>query len=159
MSEYAIGIHVNKSEKTIFELDSDLYLNIISKDNLSDMFSLDLSNCPNVRRIYFAHSYLTSLDLSNCSNLELLNCYNSTKLTSINLSNCHELRLLNCQNADLIDINLSDCSNLEHLRCYNPKLANLDISNCKKLKHISSFNVANIKELPNIEDMVVEFFL
>src|SRR5581483_12351965 len=76
------------------ELDcsSELKLNLITKDyndhSRNDITSLDLSECPNLRKLNCSgNTYLTILNIRNCSNLK-----------EINVIGCRYLSVVICDN-------------------------------------------------------------
>ena len=97
--------------------------------------SLDVSNCTALTNLDCSNNQLTSLDASNCSAILALNCSNN-KLTSLGVNNCSVMRNLNCSNNQLTSLNVSSCIALTDLDCRENKLTSLDVSNCIALTDV-----------------------
>ncbi|RRD60075.1 leucine-rich repeat domain-containing protein, partial [Tannerella forsythia] len=83
---------------------------------------------------WYQLSDLTTLDASNCPTLETLNC-GSNQLASLNVSGCTNLRTLHCANNRLtqLDLSTSGGERFWSLSCSNNQLKTLDVSACYKL--------------------------
>jgi len=109
--------------------------------------NLDLSNAPNLRKLYCYGNSLSYLDISNVPYLNELECQEN-KLTNIDLSNVPQLTKLICWKNLLSEINLSKVPKLNSLKCANQstgsRMKELDISDCLttefELDPITSFS-------------------
>ena len=119
----------------------------------SDIESLDLSTCPNLRYLEAHGMKLTSIDLTQCSKLDYLwlkfnaiteldltNCPEVTevqaggnKIGSLDMSHCPNILLLEVANNALTEVDLSGCTRLESLDLSANQLTELDLSDCDKL--------------------------
>ncbi|MEM6720787.1 MAG: hypothetical protein AAF611_15765 [Bacteroidota bacterium] len=101
--------------------------------------SLDVSNSPNLRKLFFTASNIITIDLSNNPLLERVRGDN-TPLENINLTGCILLDDLDLSNANLSSIDLSTNIALEYLELPNNQIEMLDLSNNLVIDNINLQN-------------------
>ncbi len=131
--------------------------NCISLENLnisnSLLTSLDLSNLPNLKYLYYSGlgknaPGLEELDLSGCTSLESVVVNSCPLLTSLDLSNLTSLKQLRCGNNYQVDysgnvfgleeLKIDNCTSLEYVSVGGcPLITSLDLSNLTSLKQLS----------------------
>ncbi len=104
----------------------------------SDITSLDVSNCVNLKELHCEDNSLTTLDLSGNSQLETVYCYNN-QLTSLKVPKVNALKMLSCSMNNLTSLDISGCTGLETLADYDNPIATLNASGCSSLKEIDEF--------------------
>ena len=126
-----------------------------SDNKLSDSFyliycnaltTLNISNNPNLTKLYCYNNALTSLNVSGCSSLNTLSCYNNS-LTSLNVASCSSLTTLNCDNNQLTSLGTLPTS-LQTLDCHSNKFSGtFDLSNRSALKSLDISSNPNLTTL------------
>lgn len=99
----------------------------ISCDN-NEISNIDITQCPNLERLYIMDNNLTSIDISNNSKLFSLWIFNN-ELENLDLSNNIDLSYLEAKNNSLINLDLSNNTSLAHLECQNNILETLIVNN------------------------------
>lgn len=74
--------------------------------------SMDLSNCPSLKKLYCSNNLFTSIDLSACNGLQEFRCSNSL-LTSLDVIKNTSLKILDCMFSKLTTVELSKNNNLQ----------------------------------------------
>ena len=130
---------------------------------------LDLSNNPNLKKIYTFCGYfsdvilgdkpalqdlylyeprLTALDISKAPNLVTFTCASSYNLANlVGITDCPKLEYLKLNTGSLLSLDVSNNSNLEYLYCQTNKLEELKgLSNCAKIVdlYISSYSLTSL---------------
>lgn len=151
----------------------------------SKISSLDLSTCPNLRKLEAHSMALTALDVTKCSKLEhlwlkfnkvseldLTGCPMLTEvqigyneITSLDLSNSPLINILEAAANNLTEVNLSGCESLVTLSLQDNELETIDLKDCSILfqidvarNRLKSLDLANKSELVviNFEDNELE---
>jgi hypothetical protein len=79
-----------------------------------------------------------SLDLSDFPNLQKVFCPRN-RITAINVSKCEKLQLLWCHENKITELDVSCCLNLKVLSCWKNSLVSLDVSQNKLLTGLFLF--------------------
>lgn len=107
--------------------------------NLPELADLELTGLSN--------KILTEeLDISGCPNLQRL-CFNNTNLTTLDVSHCSQLRALSCYNNQLTTLDIRNNPNLTSLSCYGNNMATLDITQNPLLEKLTCGNQNNVSNL------------
>ena len=141
--------------------------------------SLDLSTCPNLRKLEAHSMALTEIDVTGCSQLEhlwlkfnaiteldLTGCpmlnevqigYN--QISKLDLSQSHYITVLEVVSNGLTEINLDGCANLSVLDVSMNELDAIDITDCDKLFQLSvaDNNLTSLDVSDKSELMVLNF--
>lgn len=107
--------------------------------------SLDVSNCPGLKKLSYSAIPLKSIDVSNNRQLEYLAC-SVTEIPKLSLSNNKRLKYLECSQCELESLELTGLEDLEFLDCSNNKLSALNLKDNFKLNTLrfSSNPIPNI---------------
>ena len=126
--------------KEVFDENGDVYL---SNDEIA---AATFINIP-------SSSYISDLTgIKNFTSLEILNCYDNSRINEIDVAGMTSLAYLNCyNNRNMHDIKAAGCTNLEHVDCHkNIEVlmmmgGSLDFTGCTSLQtlYCQSFGVAN----------------
>jgi len=88
---------------------------------------LDLSNNPQLLRVWAHYNQLTEINLTNCNQLQQLSL-DENKLTKLELPNSNQKLSLSCPENNLSELNLSNCKFFSTILCYENNLTNLDLT-------------------------------
>ena len=132
------SLHLYGYKGNKLDLTHNTKLESLSCSQDSNLTSLDLSKCPNLKDVQIPSNGLTSLDLSNNTKLKMMYCQNNP-LTSINVSKCSALEYLNVNNCKLTTLNVNNNPNLRYLFCTNNNLTALTIGNKPNLLKIDCY--------------------
>ncbi|MDR0618960.1 MAG: DUF5036 family protein [Bacteroidales bacterium] len=104
-------------------------------------------NADNIQKLAVSLNFsITSLDVSQCPKLKKLYCHYN-KLTSLNVSQCHELTTLICYENELTSLDVSDCYELIYVSGdIRPNLYN---THNVKVERIESRALSQSKSMPN----------
>ena len=143
----------------------------------NQLTSIDVSNNPNLVRLYAKENQLTSIDVSHNLNLETLWVSENqitkldvshnpkleilwadyNQLTNLDLSHNLNLESLNVSNNNLTSIDVSHNLNLEILWVSNKQLTNIDVSHNPNLKNLkvsdSQVTSIDVSHNPNLEHL------
>lgn len=119
---------------------------------------VELTDCPQLKRLTLKYQQLSSIDLSKASNLEELYLDGNEKLELVNLTGLRALRWLNVSNLPkLKTLDLAQTPGLTHLLAYNTQCANLPVEICPNLEVLdltntgsSQLNVADLTQLQRL---------
>jgi Leucine-rich repeat (LRR) protein len=105
---------------------------------------------PNVIEYDCSNKNLTDLDLSQCPDLQRLYCYRN-KLTSLDFRECPNILKIWCFDNQIESLIFPEegLLNLQELRCFDNQLKALDLSKCPNLKKIISINNPFCNKQPN----------
>lgn len=109
------------------------YADVYSNKSLA---TLDMSNCPNLARLFGMSNAISTLSLSGCNAMEVLNLHGN-KLTSLDVSNFPKLVELACGSNLLTSIDISHNPKLEELICSNAQITTLDLSHNPLLRQLN----------------------
>ena len=96
-------------------------------DAISDLISVNASECKALTSISVPYNSITSLDVSGCTALRVLNLH-LNQLTNIDVSECTALTSLICSGNQLTSLNLINNMALTNLDCSVNQLTSLNIS-------------------------------
>ena len=86
---------------------------------------VELTDCPQLKRLTLKYQQLSSIDLSKASNLEELYLDGNEQLEQVDLTGLGSLRWLNVSNLPkLKTLDLAQIPSLTHLLAYNTQCAN-----------------------------------
>ena len=119
---------------------------------------VELTDCPQLKRLTLKYQQLTSIDLSKASNLEELYLDGNEQLEQVDLTGLGSLRWLNVSNLPkLKTLDLAQIPSLTHLLAYNTQCANLPVEVCPNLEVLdltntgsSQLNVADLTRLQRL---------
>lgn len=94
--------------------------------------TIDVSQCPDLQKLYVYGYNITSLDVTACPELHYLACPGSD-LTTLDVSQCPLLDTLTCSLNRLTELDITHNPKLVLLDCGGNQLTHLDISNCPSL--------------------------
>lgn len=95
---------------------------------------VELTDCPQLKRLTLKYQQLSNIDLSKASNLEELYLDGNEKLEQVGLTGLSSLRWLNVSNLPkLKTLDLAQTPGLTHLLAYNTQCANLPVEICTNL--------------------------
>ncbi|AZA81908.1 hypothetical protein C1637_04875 [Chryseobacterium lactis] len=159
---------IDLSTSNLQSLDSITFLPIDCYQQQSTLLSsLNVQNCPNLRKISTYELKLTALDVSNLPKLEslqVLQC-GSNRITSINASNCPLLNTFDIKGLYKVQsINLQNCSSLPTIilhdgNAYEGKYAisNINLTGCDQFNNLDirncSFTSLDLPTLPLLKKL------
>ena len=109
--------------------------------SLTGITSIDLSACPEIKRLTVPNGKLESLNLKGLTNLEQLFVFGNEKIKTLDVSDLKNLIFLNISNnPDLKLIGIENCTKLQNLVAYNSSLSNPDVSKFKDLQYLDLTN-------------------
>lgn len=119
---------------------------------------VELTDCPQLKRLTLKYQQLSSIDLSKASNLEELYLDGNEQLEQVDLTGLGSLRWLNVSNLPkLKTLDLAQIPSLTHLLAYNTQCANLPVEVCPNLEVLdltntgsSQLNVADLTRLQRL---------
>lgn len=119
---------------------------------------VELTDCPQLKRLTLKYQQLSSIDLSKASNLEELYLDGNEQLEQVDLTGLGSLRWLNVSNLPkLKTLDLAQIPALTHLLAYNTQCANLPVEVCPNLEVLdltntgsSQLNVADLTQLQRL---------
>lgn len=106
----------------------------------------NLTNCPNLTRLWVQDNMLNSLDLSKCSSLTDLWADNNN-LTTIDLTTPKNIRNASFGKNKLTSVYVSDYSNIEFIRLSDNNFVSIDLS---KFVNISNVECKNNSQLTTL---------
>ncbi|MDR2714117.1 MAG: hypothetical protein LBB42_01115 [Coriobacteriales bacterium] len=121
--------------------------------DFSDLTSLDVSACTQLKTLQCGDNQLTSLDVSKNTQLKTLQC-GDNQLNFLDVSKNTQLKTLQCDENRLTSLDVSSCVELKHFSCYENQLTTLDMSKNTKLydfrcqnNPLTTLDVSNNSEL------------
>lgn len=101
--------------------------------NACDLTAIDVSQCPDLKKLYCSQNALTRLDVSACPELNALAC-GLNNISELDLSQCPQLDTLVCDDNQLTRLDITRNPKLKGLSCANNQLTSLDITQCPDLE-------------------------
>ena len=138
-------LDLNRNNLNSIDLSGNTNLKVLEISGIHDLSGttiseLDISNNPNLERLYCNSIQLTSLDLSNQPNLTTLHAQdNELDQTSLILNSNLEELMLDVNNFEELD--LSALTNLHSLWVSGNPLSELDISGNSQLRNLNCANI------------------
>ncbi len=125
---------------------------------LSNLSTLLLTDCPNLKYLTCYDNALNMLNVARCPLLESINCRNNcftdlyftdlSKLFNLNVSNNPYLKTLNCSNSAVRGFNIEHCDALESINLSNnPGPAELELIHFQNLRSLNLLNATNLTRL------------
>ena len=106
----------------------------------NDLKTLDVSDCPLLRRLECRNNKITSLNIKGCSAIETLTCDNN-RLSTLDVSHCSNLTGLDCADNLLTTLDVTKCKDLFALSCSKNRLTYVDVSECTKLNSLYCYDM------------------
>ena len=140
-----------------------VYLDVTHNPELEELIvfwnkltSVDVSQCPKLRRLHLSLNLLTSLDITHNPRLNYLGAENNS-IKSLDLSQNPELEEINIEENLLTQIDLSHNPKLKYLVVSKNPLGSLDISACPALTILRanrcSLEQIDLSSNPNLEEL------
>lgn len=120
----------------------------------SDLTSVDLSGCVNLKYLYLNGTKIGSLSVAPFAPKLIELCVsNIPSLTTLDLTGCTALTYLECQNTGLSGaISFSDYPKLEVIRCEQNKFTSVDVSKCNALREFNCYEMETLAQVNLPED-------
>ena len=101
----------------------------------TNIYALEVSNCPVLEELDCSYNQLCSLNLSNYLNLKVLNC-KATQIAHLDIKNCTNLTYLDCSSNQLTNLDLQTNTIIDSLDCSYNQLTRIDLRLNTILRHL-----------------------
>lgn len=131
-------LYLDKSKIKELNLENVPLLKLLRLDYTTELKSVNLDNLKALQSLSLTNSNIESLSVKNCENLKKIEGYKA-KLKSIDLSGLNNLKEVDFRNNELNQIKLKN-DNLDKLKLSNNKLENIDLAQTPKLRYLECEN-------------------
>ena len=118
------------------------------------MTGINVTGCPELRRLVLTGDRITELDVTTNPKLELL-WFKQNSVSHIDITNCHLLQSFDCTSNNISVLDVTQCPQLTILRASNNSIGAIDVSNCPLLTELNiKSNLLSALDISNLTQLI-----